>query len=125
MKEITKFFLIVAVLSGAVSFHTYRNGDSLTVETTISNPDEIVDTAIDIISFADDVRRSYKNKVTSQPDTNESNCEPVIYRIRNADCDAASQIGAYSNLDSAIQVCPAGYCVFDGQNQLIYVGGSD
>ena len=43
-----------------------------------------------------------------------------IYRIRKTWADAASQIGAYSNLDYAKAACPNGYTVFDGSGNAVY-----
>lgn len=46
--------------------------------------------------------------------------EEQIYRIRKSWEDAASQIGAYSNLDYAIAACVDGYAVFDKDGKQIY-----
>lgn len=43
-----------------------------------------------------------------------------IYRIRKSWADAASQIGAYSNLEYAQAVCKDGYAVFDAAGKQIW-----
>lgn len=43
-----------------------------------------------------------------------------MYRIRKTWADAASQIGAYTNLDYAKAACPNGYTVFDGSGNVVY-----
>lgn len=123
MKAITKLFLTTAVLSGTVSFQMSRNGDALMIETTVSNPEVLIETAGAVISAAGDVLHSFENTAASQPEANEPNGEPVIYRVRNTAGDAASQIGAYYDLNLAKQVCPAGYCIFDMQNRPVYIAG--
>lgn len=124
MKGFVKVLLAAAVLSGTVSFRTYKDGDTLTIETTVSNQEAMLETAGSIVSVAGDVLHSFEQAVTGQSEANAPDGEPVIYRIRNVSGEAASQIGAYYDLNLAKQVCPAGYCVFDAQNQLIYAGGN-
>ena len=43
-----------------------------------------------------------------------------VYRIRKSWGDAASQIGAYSNLDNAKAACESGYTVYDWNGKAIY-----
>lgn len=43
-----------------------------------------------------------------------------MYRIRKSWADAASQIGAYSNLEYAKAACRDGYFVFDSQGMKVY-----
>ena len=43
-----------------------------------------------------------------------------MYRIRKSWADAASQIGAYTNLDYAKAACPNGYTVYDGSGNVVY-----
>lgn len=47
----------------------------------------------------------------------------VIFRIRKSWNDAASQVGAYKNLESAKNVCPEGYSVFDQSGKAVYTKG--
>lgn len=42
------------------------------------------------------------------------------YRIRKKWEDAASQVGAYENLQRAIKACPVGYAVFDWKGNVMY-----
>lgn len=42
------------------------------------------------------------------------------YRIRKKWEDAASQVGAYENLERAIRACPVGYSVFDWKGNVVY-----
>lgn len=48
--------------------------------------------------------------------------QDMLYRIRNAANEPASQIGAYSSLERAVSACPPSYCVFDGSGALRYAG---
>ncbi|MEA4965376.1 MAG: N-acetylmuramoyl-L-alanine amidase [Oscillospiraceae bacterium] len=43
-----------------------------------------------------------------------------LYRIRKTWADAASQIGAFSNLDYATAACRSGYAVFDAEGDQVY-----
>lgn len=43
-----------------------------------------------------------------------------IYRIRKSWADAASQVGAYRNLESAKRICPAGFTVYNSKGEAIY-----
>ena len=43
-----------------------------------------------------------------------------IYRVRKSWKDAASQIGAYSNIDNAKKACKVGYSVFDSKGNVVY-----
>lgn len=47
-----------------------------------------------------------------------------VYRIRRSWDDAASQIGAYTDLQRAINACPAGYKVFDADGRVAASGGT-
>ena len=44
----------------------------------------------------------------------------VLYRVRKSWSDAASQIGAYANLDNAKKACRDGYHVYDENGNAIY-----
>lgn len=43
-----------------------------------------------------------------------------LYRIRKSWADVSSQIGAYTNLESAKSVCKSGYYVFDEKGNKVY-----
>ena len=47
-----------------------------------------------------------------------------IFRIRKSWGDAASQIGAYSDLGNAIAACPTGYSVYGPGGKAVYSGGT-
>lgn len=69
---------------------------------------------------------AFKNKVvngtTSTPSTPPSSTQ--LYRIRKTWADAKSQVGAYSNLESAKSQCPTGYSVFDNNGKCVYTKGT-
>ena len=44
----------------------------------------------------------------------------ILYRVRKSWKDAASQIGAYSNLENAKKACKVGYFVFDNEGNVVY-----
>lgn len=48
--------------------------------------------------------------------------QETLFRVRNAENDPCSQIGAYGTLERAISACPPSYCVFDGSGTLRYAG---
>lgn len=48
-----------------------------------------------------------------------------VYRIRKSWGDAASQIGAYSNLDNAKAACKSGYTVYDWNGKAVYSNGGN
>lgn len=43
-----------------------------------------------------------------------------MYRVRKSWADAASQIGAFTNLDNAKRACKDGYYVFDSKGNVVY-----
>lgn len=46
-----------------------------------------------------------------------------LYRVRRTWTDAASQLGAYADLDNAKAACKAGYSVFDAKGNAVYTPG--
>lgn len=48
--------------------------------------------------------------------------EDNLYRIRKTWSNAASQIGAYKNIDNAIEMCKEGYYVFNCEGEVVYKG---
>lgn len=54
------------------------------------------------------------------PEPEAPTASDQIYRIRKSWADAASQIGAYSNLDYAKAACPNGYTVYDGTGTQVW-----
>ena len=46
--------------------------------------------------------------------------EVRLYRIRNAENEPESQIGAYTDLVTAKSCCPADFCVFDQDGTLLF-----
>ena len=140
MKAFTKIMLAAAVLSGAVSVNIHRNRDRLVFEAEAENPEEILRTAGKLISAAGSmVNQAAGTVVSALPAESpaawtadacassfdaQAPCEPPagqrFYRIRNASGEAASQLGANLNLDTAVEMCPAGYCIFDMDGRMVY-----
>ena len=58
------------------------------------------------------------NAVYSVPEKEE--VKEQVYRIRKTWEDSKSQVGAYKNLESAKEVCPEGYSVFDESGKAVY-----
>ena len=121
MKALTKIVIIAAVLSGTVSFRANRNGDALTVETTVSNPETIMDTVCDFVSDAarmvnDTIDRCTETPAESKSDTAASRC----FYVRRSWNEISSQIGAYQCSQNAISACPPGYLVCDENGIIIY-----
>ena len=63
--------------------------------------------------------QAFLNKVNAKFTAQET----TLYRVRKAWTDAASQIGAYANLDNAKRACDksgSGYYVFDQHGNIVY-----
>jgi len=121
MKLLTKIVMIAAILSGTVSFQSERNGDVLTVETTVSNPEAIMDTVSEFVSHAarivdDTINRSDEKQAA----TEDSPAGTGLFRIRCSWEDVSSQVGAYQNCQNAISACPKGYSVYDENGFLLF-----
>lgn len=54
------------------------------------------------------------------PATGVSTTSGQMYRIRKSWADAASQIGAYNNLEYAKEACKDGYAVFDAEGNQVW-----
>ncbi len=69
--------------------------------------------------------KNFKAKLTGTASTPApSNPTNQLYRIRKTWADAKSQVGAYSNLESAKSQCPTGYSVFDNNGKCVYTKGT-
>jgi len=78
----------------------------------------------------DDFRSDVKNKLgKKESEATKPSPKPQtdnLYRVRKSWKDAASQIGAYANLDNAKKACKSGYYVFDKNGKVVYpVSNSD
>lgn len=62
----------------------------------------------------------FLNKVKKYLRTTSTPSTQKLYRIRKSWDDAKSQIGAYTNLESAKSVCKEGYFVFDENGNVVY-----
>lgn len=62
----------------------------------------------------------FLNKVKKYLGTTSTPSTQKLYRIRKSWDDVKSQIGAYSNLESAKLVCKEGYFVFDESGNVVY-----
>ena len=121
MKVLTKIVIIAAVLSGAVSIRATRNGDALTIETTVSNPEAIMNTACDFVSDAAHMVSDTIDRCTEkQTRTEDGATDTGLFRIRLSWEAVSSQIGAYQYSQNAISACPRGYSVYDENGRIIY-----
>lgn len=120
MKAITKIFLAAAVMSGAVSVHVSREDDSIRIETEVRNPEEVIESAGKLISYAGDALAGTGRSSMQQTPASEAAAVQTVYRVRGADGSSASQLYAFCDLDTAIRHCPAGCCVFDQNGCLLY-----
>lgn len=57
---------------------------------------------------------------TTTSETQSTSTPKQLYRVRKSWNDAKSQIGAYSNLETAKKVCKSGYSVFDSNGNKVY-----
>ena len=60
------------------------------------------------------------NKANRITTTQKEPATTEMYRVRTSWTDAASQIGAYTNLDNAKAACKTGYNVFDSKGNIVY-----
>lgn len=122
MKALPILILAVAVLGGAVTINVRKEDDALIIETRAEHAQEVLDHAGKLISAADEAFCAAANSVSNGSESTTAITEKkVFYRIRNAAGDPASQLGAYSDPGTAIRLCPAGYCVFDSDTNLVYI----
>lgn len=70
------------------------------------------------------LRRRVAELLAGKPQPAPEPSAKEIYRIRKSWGDAASQIGAYSDLSNAIAACPTGYSVYDPGGKAVYSGGA-
>ena len=70
------------------------------------------------------LRRRVAELMADKPQPTPEPAAKEIYRIRKSWGDAASQIGAYSDLNNAIAACPTGYSVYGPGGKAVYSGGT-
>ena len=70
------------------------------------------------------LRRRVAELMADKPQPTPEPAAKEIYRIRKSWGDAASQIGAYSDLNNAIAACPTGYSVYGPGGKAVYSGRS-
>ena len=98
-----------------------------------TNDVQKTDTPIDriIIAFINAADQLFQTQYPdiNMPDIQDSKAaepdpapENTIYRIRDHANTSASQIGAYYTFETAREMCPAGYCIFDQNGTLYYTG---
>lgn len=79
-----------------------------------------LDLGYDLSTLRSDVARAMLIEPQPEPKPQPPVDTEQIYRIRKSWEDAASQIGAYKNLDYAIAACVDGYAVFDKDGKQVY-----
>jgi len=70
------------------------------------------------------LRRRVAELMADKPQPTPEPAAKEISRIRKSWGDAASQIGAYSDLNNAIAACPTGYSVYGPGGKAVYSGGT-
>lgn len=73
----------------------------------------------DLAKLRKDVAAAMGSSATSTTSSTSATSKQT-YRIRKSWSDAASQIGAYTNLEYAKAACKDGYFVFDSQGRKVY-----
>ena len=63
---------------------------------------------------------TFKAKVQSYMNSGTSATTTQLYRVRKSWSDSKSQIGAFSSLENAKNVCKSGYSVFDANGNSVY-----
>ena len=126
MKGIAFVITAFVLAAGGLSVSYSQTGDTTTVSVRMDDPERAAQAAGAIISEIGDtlhtVGESAANESAAHQPAADTPAEPTLYRIRNAACDPASQIGAYYNYEAAKSVCAQGYCVFDQNGTLLYAG---
>lgn len=67
--------------------------------------------------------QNYLNALNTAPAPTPTTSETPateLYRVRKSWADAASQIGAFANLENAKKICKSGYAVFDSKGNKVY-----
>ena len=122
VKQFLLFVSAFVMISGGLSITTTKEEKSLSVNINLNDPDKATDAAAEIISAVGKGFQELQTEPKSYYD-DEIKSTHTIYRIRNASCDPASQVGAYYDFDIAREQCSQGYCVFDQYGTLIYSEG--
>ena len=138
MKIFMRILLVSAVLTGAVQFRVYREDDKVKVDAEIGKVDEVIGNAGKMINaagnalgqIAESAQVQQQSPVQTQaqiPVQTTVQAQPVpeaapsaYYYVRESYENLLSQKGTYYDLASAVGMCPAGFCVFDANGQLVY-----
>ena len=64
--------------------------------------------------------QTFLNKVQTALNGTTTTNRPALYRVRRSWAEAASQLGAYANLEYAKRACVKGYYVFDENGNVVY-----
>ena len=68
--------------------------------------------------------QTFLNKVQAALNGTAATSRPTLYRVRRSWAEAASQVGAYANLEYAKRACVNGYYVFDENGNVVYPADS-
>ena len=119
----TKFKLMIGAF-GAVCIAANGLHEPVEIQVTLPPPAAVVDTAAKTVSYISDKLSDAAESPQAAFEETALHSDPqTVYRIRNADNEPTSQIGAYYDLDLAKSVCPKTHCIFDSNGVLIYAGG--
>ena len=119
MKRLIYALLVLILISGGIQITCQNTEGGKTVRVDLENPEKAVEAA-------KLVRDQFEESLQAHTEQTDSaacaSAAPVqsIYRIRNAACDPASQIGAYCDYETAKSLCQTGYCVFDQNGTMLY-----
>lgn len=102
MKHVLRMIILLALAAGSIRIIV--NGADEPVEIRVQLPPPAKTAA---------AAESVWNLAASQN-------EVRFYRVRNAENAPESQIGAYTDLETAKSCCPANFCVFDQDGTLLF-----
>ena len=102
MKHLIRIFVLLALAAGSIRI--LANGAEQPVEISIQLPPPAKTIA---------AAEAVWEMAASQEKT-------TFYRVRNAENAPESQIGAYTDPETAKECCPEGCCVFDQNGVLIF-----
>ncbi|MBP0966601.1 MAG: hypothetical protein J5722_03105 [Oscillospiraceae bacterium] len=113
-----KFMLMLGVF-GTLCIAANGMHEPVEIKITLPPPAEMISGAAEAVDYASDlIRQIPAEKQAVQPDA----AGQMIYRIRDPYNAPGSQLGAYYDYETAVAMCPGGYCIFDQNGSLLYTG---
>ncbi|MCR4758656.1 MAG: hypothetical protein K5705_00010 [Oscillospiraceae bacterium] len=120
MKGIAFVSAAILLIAGGVSASFDNTGGKASVSISMDDPEKAAKAGGTFISEIGSAAQGIYENVKARNASCKTD-EKTLYRIRTADCDPKSQIGAYYNYKAAKNNCPQGYCIFNQYDTLLYI----